>query len=152
MWLLDEKSILQKSRSRLGETLIFKVSVPIVAKFRAPKMDAKSDMEKRCKTICKKKASGLKFGALGCVLDGLGRARGVPRAAQERPKTAPRAEQGRVPRGLLRSWALLGTFLLFFESLFEFWSIFRRFLLRKNFGSWVFLLVLLAACCCSAGV
>ena len=33
-----------------------------------------------------KKASGSKFGALGCVLDGLGRARGVPRAAQDGPK------------------------------------------------------------------
>ena len=55
MWLLDEKIDFAKSRSRLGETLIYKVSLPIFAKFRAPKMDFKSDMEKRCKKMCKKK-------------------------------------------------------------------------------------------------
>ena len=48
-----------------------------------------------------KKASGSKFGALGCVLDGLGRARGVPRstlgrlwlvpgAARMRPDASPK--------------------------------------------------------------
>ena len=80
-------------------------------------------------------------------------------AAQERPKSGLRRSQelgkagdGWGPGALWRSWALLGTFLLFFAMLFEFWSIFRRFLLRKSFGSWVFLLVLLAACCRSAGV
>ena len=75
-----------------------------------------------------KKASGSKFGALGCVLDGLGRARGVPRASQERPKTVPRFPEGWFPRALWRSWALLGTFLLFFAILFEFCMIFHRFL------------------------
>ena len=61
-------------------------------------MDAKSDMEKRCNKNVQKKGSGSKFGALGCVLDGLGRARGVPRASQERPKTAPTSEEEWVAR------------------------------------------------------
>ena len=84
-----------------------------------------------------KKASGSKFGALGCVLDGLGRARGVPRASQERPKTAPRSGDSWGLRPLWRSWALLGTFLLFFcdfvRILNDFSSIFVRILV--NFAS-----------------
>ena len=56
-------------------------------------MDAKSDMEKRCKKMCKKIAVASHFGAPGCFLDGPGRVRGGLRVPQERPKTAPRAEE-----------------------------------------------------------
>ena len=84
---------MRKLRSRLGETLIFKVSVQIVAKFRTPKMDAKSDMEKRVLKIRKKTASGLHLDASACVLDGPGFVRDTPRAPQEQLRRAPRAEQ-----------------------------------------------------------
>ena len=47
-----------------------------------------------------KKALGSKFSALGCVFDGLGSARGVPRAPQEWPKSAPRAGRSCLPRAL----------------------------------------------------
>ena len=66
MWLLDEKSILRKLRSRLGETLIFEVSVQIVAKIRTPKMYAKSDMEKKVLKIRKKRLRAC-IGALRTV-------------------------------------------------------------------------------------
>ena len=55
---------------------------------------------KKMQKNVQKKGSGSKFGALGCVLDGLGRARGVPRASQERPKTAPKFVGEWVPRAL----------------------------------------------------
>ena len=56
-------------------------------------MDAKSDMRgERMRKNVQRKALGSKLGVLGCILDGLGSARGVPRASQERPKMAPRAE------------------------------------------------------------
>ena len=53
--MLDEKIDFAKIVPRRGETLIFKVSVQIVAKFRTPKMDAKSDMEKKVLKIRKKR-------------------------------------------------------------------------------------------------
>ena len=53
-----------------------------------------------------------------------GRPKSVPRAAQDGPKIWEQLCQS----PLWRSWALLGTFLLFFAILFEFWMIFRRFL------------------------
>ena len=95
-----------------------------------------------------KKASGSKFGALGCVLDGLGRARGVPRASQERPKTAPRFEEGWVPRPLWRSWALLGALGHFFAFFCDFvWILvnFSSIFATKKFWELGFLAG--AACC-----
>ena len=46
-------------RFPLGENDIFKVSVQIVAKFRTPKMDTKSDIEKKDAQNTQKTASGL---------------------------------------------------------------------------------------------
>ena len=55
---------------------------------------------KKMQKNVQKKGSGSKFGALGCVLDGLGRDRAVRRASQERFKTAPRFGEEWVARPL----------------------------------------------------
>ena len=112
-----KKSILRKSCSRLGETLIFKVSVEIVAKFRAPKMDAKSDMEKKVLKIRKKRLRA-------CILTlrtAVWTAQDAPGTSQERPKSGSRGPQELSKRPVGRSvmlsgalGALLGAFLRFF--------------------------------------
>ena len=112
-----KKSILRKSCSRLGETLIFKVSVQIVAKFRAPKMDAKSDMEKKVHKIRKKRLRA-------CILalrTPFWTAQDAPGTSQERPKSGSRGPQELSTRPVGRSvmlsgalGALLGAFLRFF--------------------------------------
>ena len=75
----------------MGKLDIFKVSVPIVAKFRALKMDAKSDVEKRCEKMSKK----LLWARILVLLAAFWTAWGAPGASQERPKSVPRA----LPRG-----------------------------------------------------
>ena len=119
---------MQKSRSRLGETLIFKVSRLIFAKFWTPKMDAKSDMEKRCKKKCAKKSFGLEIWCSWLRFRRPGarpwRPKSVPRAAQDGPKIWEQLCQA----PFVTLLGPLGHFFAFFAILFEFWMMFRRFL------------------------
>ena len=64
----------------------------------------------------RKKASGSKFSALDCIFDGLGRARGVPRAAQDGPKSCGQLR----PAHFVTLLGALGHFFAFFAILFEF--------------------------------
>ena len=64
------------------------------------KNGCKKRREKKMHKNALKIAFGTHFGAPGRVLDGPGRVRGLPRAPQERLKTAPRAEQECGPSAL----------------------------------------------------
>ena len=77
-----------------------------------------------------KKASGSKFGALGCVLDGLGRAPRVSRAAQDGPKSCGQLR----PARFVTLLGALGHFFAFFcdfvRILYDFSSILVRILVN----------------------
>ena len=94
------------------------------------------------KMTLKKNAKNRLRARILTLLVAFGAARGGPRASQERPKTAPRAEDDWGECALWRSWALLGAFLRFFAIFIDFGSIFDRFLLdfssiwaTKNFAT-----------------
>ena len=110
-----------------GKIDIFKVSVQIVATFSVPKIDTKSDAEKRCEKMRKKWLLARILARWAAFWT----AQGVPRAAQERPKSGSRRPQELWKTGgqalcdaLGRSWALLGAFFRFFVIFNDFLSIF----------------------------
>ena len=97
----------------LGKIDVFKVSVQIVATFSVPKIDTKSDAEKRCEKMRKKWLLARILARWAAFWT----AKGVPRAAQERPKSGSRRPQElrtldlrALCDALGRSWALFGDF------------------------------------------
>jgi hypothetical protein len=75
------------------------------------------------------------------LLAAFGAARGVPRAPQERPKTAPRSEEEWFPHALCRSWVPLGAFLRFLAILYDFLGFVVDFWSKKLCNNLYFFLV-----------
>ncbi len=99
-WLLDEKIDFVKIVLPSRRNAYFQGFGTNRCEISGSKNGCKKRREKKMRKNALKIAFGTHFGAPGRVLDGPGRVRGLPRAPQERLKTAPRAGQGWGPSAL----------------------------------------------------